>query len=87
MSGSIAVAGSSIVITWLAPRFPHGGGAPSPTRMVMTGNGGTSSGHGVRQSLTMTSRSIGAVLPLDERAQPDAHVGAAAAIQLDLRVP
>ncbi len=27
----------------------------------MTGNGGASSGHGVRQSLTMTSRSIGAV--------------------------
>src|SRR3954467_15350040 len=51
--------GSSIVITLLAPWFPHGGGAPSPTRIVITGNGGTSFGHGVRQSLTTTSRSIG----------------------------
>ena len=33
----------------------------------------------------MTSRSIGRALPLDERAQPDADVRAAAAVQLDLR--
>src|SRR5262249_52286992 len=50
---------SAIVITWFAPRFPQGGGAPSPTRIVITGNGGTFSGHGVRQSVTITSRSIG----------------------------
>ena len=39
--------GSSIVITLFAPRSPQGGGAPSPTRIVITGNGGASSGHGV----------------------------------------
>src|SRR6478736_2222650 len=44
-----AAARSSIVITLLVPRFPHGGGAPSPTRIVMTGNGGASFGQGVRQ--------------------------------------
>src|SRR6516225_4985342 len=42
--------GSSIVTSLLAPRFPHGGGAPPPTRIVITGNGGASFGHGVRQS-------------------------------------
>ena len=56
--------GSSMVITLLAPRSPHGGGAPSPTRIVITGNGGASSGHGVWQSVTMTRRSIGPALPL-----------------------
>src|SRR3954454_22353765 len=52
--------GSSMVITRLAPRFPHTGGAPAPTRMVTTGNGGVSCGHGVWQSVTITRRSIGA---------------------------
>src|SRR5262249_43725620 len=59
----VSGAGSASVITVLPPRVPHGGGAPSPTRMVSTGNGGASLGHGVRQSLTMTSRSIAGVLP------------------------
>src|SRR6185295_9733425 len=54
-------AGSSSVITRLPPRLPQGGGGPSPTRMVSTGNGGAWLGHGVRQSVTITSRSIGAV--------------------------
>src|SRR6185436_15629192 len=56
------IAGSSIVITRLAPRFPHTGAAPSPTRIVTTGNVGASSGHGVLQSVTITSRSIGAIV-------------------------
>ena len=51
--GAASADGSSIVITLLAPRSPHGGGAPSPTRIVITGNGGASSGHGVWQSLTI----------------------------------
>ena len=38
----------------------------------------------VWQSLTMTSRSIGSLRPLDERPQPDTHVRATAAIQFDL---
>src|SRR5262249_54363333 len=51
--------GSASVIPRLAPRLPHGGGVPSPTRMVTTGKGGAAAGQGVRQSLTITSRSIG----------------------------
>ncbi len=48
---------SSMVITLFAPRSPHDGGAPAPTRIVITGNGGASSGHFVWQSLTTTRSS------------------------------
>ena len=36
-----------MVITRLTPWLPHAGGAPSPTRMVITGKGGFGDARGV----------------------------------------
>jgi len=57
-------------MTLLAPWLPQTGGWPSPTRIVITGNGGASSGHGVWQSLTITSRSIAGALRSTNQRMP-----------------
>ncbi len=82
---SICSERSSIVMTVFRPRLPHGGGSPSPTRMVTTGKGGGVSrpfGLAVRHDDQQIDRPA---LPVDEPLQALGDIGPAAAEQLQLR--